>query len=820
MEKINAYILLFFICLCFFDTNGQQPIPNTTKADTLETDTLKHIKIGEVEVTGQRKLEIGSVKLGQVQLAKEMTSDVRDLIRYTPGVGISYSSSRGGTRGFAIRGVEANRVAISVDGVQQPEIHENLVFSAYGLSNASRIEFDPYFVSEIDIQKGAASFSVGSGALGGAVNYTTKRARDLVGPGREIGATVQTNYNGKDNLRMYLLGAGVRKGKWEGLLMFADRYGDQIHNFEYGELNRNVTSTRVDPMDYKQQTLLGKVGFMPNDAHRVEFFYYMLNKRVDSEIWSQEPLDIFTSSDKPYYYADDQSLSHSYTLGHTYIPQNHWLTKMVITANLQHSYLDARTWSEYYRPNFYGGGDYKLIYEGRRDKYRGQKIKDKMGKISLDFREVDTKFTGTHRFSLTATIADKYNDNRNVDVENPVASNDVDGYTVRMGRRYEFGEPMGKFINAYSFQRPINRLNYSASLTDNIRFTSRLNLTFGVRYDRFHTRDKDWGYSNDQYYIDHLMRNLQNVELNNAAISDTDEGFSYLAAANYRFWDYLHLGYKFSTGFRVPTTEEKYFQYFSSWPSFLVLSNRELKPETSGNHEIEIAGNSRYGTYMLNFYRSDYSDFIDVERGTIEVTSPLDNSIKDLSYVKNVNRHSADLHGFDARIHVQLEEITPYLKGFSADAAASYAKGNTSYGTSMLGVQPLTCFAGLEYLSANQKWNANLKANYFKAKNRDETRFIENTANREIQRSFPSLFLNDAYTFDLYGYYQLFSYILVRAGVYNLFNEKYWRWDDLRQLTNPALLPHIENFFREGSKTITRFSQPRRYFSVSLEFNL
>jgi hemoglobin/transferrin/lactoferrin receptor protein len=110
--------------------------------------------------------------------------------------------------------------------------------------------------------------------------------------------------------------------------------------------------------------------------------------------------------------------------------------------------------------------------------------------------------------------------------------------------------------------------------------------------------------------------------------------------------------------------------------------------------------------------------------------------------------------------------------------------------------------------------------NYFKAKNREETRFIESTAQKEIQRQFPGLFLQDAYTFDFYGHLHIRPQLTLRAGVYNIFNTQYWRWDDLRQLTNPALLPHIENFFREGTKTITRFSQPKRYFSVSLEFNI
>ena len=111
-------------------------------------------------------------------------------------------------------------------------------------------------------------------------------------------------------------------------------------------------------------------------------------------------------------------------------------------------------------------------------------------------------------------------------------------------------------------------------------------------------------------------------------------------------------------------------------------------------------------------------------------------------------------------------------------------------------------------------------ANMFSAKKRAETRFIEKTPTREVQRSFPSMFLQNATTFDLLGYYNITRKITIRAGIYNILNQQYWRWDDLRQLTNPALLPYIENFFREGVNTISRFSQPKRYFSAALEVRL
>ena len=163
-----------------------------------------------VVTADKRKQKVGTIQRTAEQLKVEMPMDMNDLVRYIPSVGVSVSGSRGGMRGFAIRGVEANRVAICIDGVLQPEIQDNIVFSSYGLSNASRIDFDPYFASSVEIQKGANSFVSGTGALGGTVNYSTKEARDLIEGNKQWGLLTTVNYNGKENLRTYLLGGAVR----------------------------------------------------------------------------------------------------------------------------------------------------------------------------------------------------------------------------------------------------------------------------------------------------------------------------------------------------------------------------------------------------------------------------------------------------------------------------------------------------------------------------------------------------------------------------------------------------------------------------------
>jgi len=152
---VFGVVALLLVLLC----------PALSHAQAHVNDTTRTRNIKEVVVKANRGARaVGMIKQTAEQLKVEMPADMTDLVRYMPSVGVSISGSRGGMRGFAMRGVEANRVAISIDGILQPDIQDNVVFSSYGLSNASRIDFDPYLASSVEIQRGANSFVSERGA--------------------------------------------------------------------------------------------------------------------------------------------------------------------------------------------------------------------------------------------------------------------------------------------------------------------------------------------------------------------------------------------------------------------------------------------------------------------------------------------------------------------------------------------------------------------------------------------------------------------------------------------------------------------------------
>ena len=103
------------------------------------------------------EVKVNQIKKTRKAIQEELISDNYDLVRYATDVGISDNGRR--NKGFAMRGVEGNRVGISVDGVNLPESEENSLYARYGNFNSSRLSIDPELVKGIDIMRRADYFN-------------------------------------------------------------------------------------------------------------------------------------------------------------------------------------------------------------------------------------------------------------------------------------------------------------------------------------------------------------------------------------------------------------------------------------------------------------------------------------------------------------------------------------------------------------------------------------------------------------------------------------------------------------------------------------
>ena len=141
---------------------GKKAIPLTSEDEVLEEVVLSvarsqatRDKIAEqVGIISQKEIEIGAVATGA------------DLLEINPNIRIQKSQGGGGSP--VLRGFEANRVLIVVDGVRM----NNAIYRSGHLQNA--ITIDPHNIERVEVTLGSSSVGYGSDALGGVIHYFTK----------------------------------------------------------------------------------------------------------------------------------------------------------------------------------------------------------------------------------------------------------------------------------------------------------------------------------------------------------------------------------------------------------------------------------------------------------------------------------------------------------------------------------------------------------------------------------------------------------------------------------------------------------------------
>ena len=107
-----------------------------------------------------------------------------ELLELSPGIRVQKSQGGGGSP--IIRGFEANRVLIVVDGVRM----NNAIYRSGHLQNS--ITIDPSIIERAEIIFGSSSVGYGSDALGGVIHYYTKSP--ILKGSEKIKSSFTTNY--------------------------------------------------------------------------------------------------------------------------------------------------------------------------------------------------------------------------------------------------------------------------------------------------------------------------------------------------------------------------------------------------------------------------------------------------------------------------------------------------------------------------------------------------------------------------------------------------------------------------------------------------
>lgn len=794
----------------------------------IETTPVK-AEIKAVRVKGKHNASTTVERVKAKTIQEQMIRDTRDLVRYSSDVGVSDDGRR--MKGFAMRGVEDNRVGISIDGVALPSSEENSLYARYGNFNNSRLSIDTELVKGVDITKGADSFESGSGSLGGNVNYRTLDARDIVLPEQNFGALLRSGYASKNREWANTAGFGYAGNVFDAVVLYSRRRGhemksgggDVVDFVGFGELDKQDQAERgsarihPDPSKHNNHSYLVKLGWQPVDAHR---FGFSVNGQNNSN-YTYEKTYSLTSYWRE---ADDVQKRSNINLNHEWTPDSSILS--LLRTDLD--YQKTRNGAINYKGDMVRTGDWRTGYQ-----YHNGFMADR------DERNMDTKYKritfrldsqpfslwkGEHRLSFKTFASRRDFENVNDDLD----FNSTGNIT---GRKH------------YTIMRPMKTDQIGFSLQDKIAFGDKLSVNAGVRYD--HEKVKPQAFKPDTPCLSTCV----NDGNPSARSFNTWNG---VLGLDYLFNDTWRAAYQINTGHRVPTASEMYFTYTSPYGNW--IANPSLKAERSLNQTLSLRGKNDKGLLDFSLYQTRYRNFLFEEEKTYQVPNEYYNehscyynpkycnpTLTEIGQ-QMVNIDKARVRGVEFKGELNLHQVMSVPEGFKVSGALGYSKGKLSGERgSLLSIQPLKLVLGFDYESPDERWGIFSRVSYMGRKKAKDAQVIEQKSyctsykldpwtGKETDDCAVALqyrddkidfrWLNKAATVvDVFGYYKPVKRMTLRAGVYNLFNRKYHTWDSLRGINPRSTINSLSvSNTKSANQGLERYYAPGRNYAVSLEW--
>ncbi|MGY2710995.1 TonB-dependent hemoglobin/transferrin/lactoferrin family receptor [Thermostichus sp. MS-CIW-28] len=684
------------------------------------------------------------------RLRRELVQNIQDLVRYEPGVSVR-RSVRYGLQDFNIRGLDANRVLIQVDGIRQPERF------SFGPFTIGRDTFELETLKTVEIIRGPASTLYGSDALGGVVTYTTLDPADLLGE-RDSHVGLSSQYDSKNQGYVNTLSLAGRQDNLEALLIYTRR-------------DAREPDIQADPSFKDRQTVEGDnvlaklvYRFSPFDSLTLTAEYFHNRTTTTFSPRNLDPgIRLFRESIE----TERSRLSLEYRYANPDTPAFELATVQIYyqPARTQEPSVEERT----------------LTVQGRPVPVRRDTFNELVSNILGASLQAQSRFqTGdlSHRLVYGMEISTT----RNERPRNRFQTNLQTGAVTQNIPPDTF--PTKDFPDS-------DTVRFGLYVQDEIDFGGgNLTLIPGIRYDTYNLTP-----SPDEAFL----------KSGSEAASLFADAVSPKLGLVWRINPNLTFTAQYNTGFRAPQYNEinsGFTNLVSPFFRYRTLSNPDLRPETSQGFEVGLRGIYPQASFSLAAYYNTYNDFIEAFRRVGSEPSPPGPPGSPppppviLFQSQNVSR--ARIYGVEATGQYF---FSPDLTGWSLNGSFAWAVGdNLTENKPLLSIEPLTAVLGLHYDDPSQVWGARLVATLV-ADPRDPQREVVQT-NPNAPPQIP--FVPSGYTVvDLLGYYNLDDNWQLNFGVFNLFDEKYFLYSETHTL---FVGPEVERRAQPGRHVALSFS--------------
>ncbi|WP_440093185.1 TonB-dependent receptor [Pseudomonas syringae] len=701
------------------------------------------------------------------QLDRNNVNTIRDLVRYEPGVSVGGAGQRAGTTGYNIRGIDGNRIMTQVDGVEVPDS-----FFTGPYAQTHRNYVDPEIVKRVEILRGPASALYGSSAIGGVVSYYTLDPDDIIKPGKDVGARLKTGYSSADESWLNSATVAGRQGEFDGLLHVSQRNGHETES--YGETGgTGLSRTEANPEDARSTNVLAKLGWNYADGSRLALAYEKYKDDRNTNLKS--------AVGGPFANGIGQGMYQSRESNDTISRERFGIENSVALDSLL---ADNLKWSlNYQTAKTDQSTQERYVPPSRRDVYRQRETQYQEKQWIFD-AQLDKAFSiasTDHVLTYGTTLKQQK-------VTGLRSGSGTCARVFGTCRVVGADSPSDRLVATSDFPDP-TITSYALFAQDQISWNDWTFLP-GVRYD--HT-------TLDPKFTSEFLRSVSLTDP--AQANDETRTWHRLSpklGVTYAFSDAYTWYGQYAEGFRTPSAKALYGRFENPTAGYVVEPNPNLEPETSKSYETGLRGRFEAGSFDIAVFYNKYRDFINEDAITP--------GYSELTFQSSNIKH-ATMKGAEVKGRINLDSLGA-PNGLYSQASVAYVHGrNNDTGEPINSVNPLTGVIGLGY--EQKDYGSLLSWTLVKRKTRVDDSSFHSPDGTSSQFKTPGFGI-----LDLTGYYKVSDDVTLNAGLYNLTDKKYWRWDDVRGYDG------VGEAGVTAPANLDRLTQPGRNFSVNVVWDI
>lgn len=673
-------------------------------------------------------------------IADQLATDIKDLVRFEPGVSVRRAPARFGAaigatgrarnEDFTVRGIGGNRVLIQVDGIRSPQ-----GFS-FGPQDAGRGGFaDVSLVKQVEILRGPASALYGSDGLAGAISFVTSDPVDIIA-GADIGGFVTSQYSSDDDEFAQTAVLAGQTGNLSAMIAYTRRDFSELENRGTVE-GTGPARTAPNPQNGTSDAVLAKLVWN-NGPHRIRLTGEWLDAAVETEVLTGLG-PAFTFGPAPVWTVDALNARDTNQRRRASLD---WTYDGAPGDGIEYAFLSA-FWQDAEDRQFAFEERTSLTATPAPDRERLNTFENRVYGAAGEVRSGFELAGMTHRIAIGGDVS----------------------WTRQEGLRDGTVPGRGETFPTRAF--PVTDFTLGGVfIADEISLLGDVLTLFpALRFDFY-----DLNPTNDP-----LLPTF-------TASGQSGNRLSPKFGATVKVAPDVILFGNYAQGFLAPTPSQvnNFFEFIAG--GYTSIPNPDLRPETSASWEVGARYVGDIVSLQVTGFRGDYDNFINqqVVSGGFTPQNP--------AIFQFVNFDSARIEGIEARAEMKLES------GFNARVALAYANGDTTdpagTRTPLDTIDPFNLVAGLGYRAPSGRFGGELILTHNARKEKSE---LERGADGT------DLFVRpDASTIlDLTAFYAVTDRLKLRAGLFNLTNETYALWSDVRGLSvNDAGI--LDAFTRPG----------------------